>query len=112
MFVVAENILVDLVGHGQDIAVPLGLPRPVPAEAAVAGLRRIWSMGWPFHARRKLKGLTLRADDADWAVGSGPEVRGSSGDLLLLMTGRTAAAVPRLSGPGVAGMRAGTRISR
>jgi hypothetical protein len=36
-----------------------------------------------------------------WEAGSGPVVHGSAGDLLLLMTGRTRAALPRLAGPGV-----------
>jgi uncharacterized protein (TIGR03083 family) len=106
MFVVSENILLDLVVHGQDIAVPLGVHRPVPDAAALVTLERIWAMGWPFHARRRLTGVHMQchADtgtDLVWEAGSGPCVRGSAGDLALLMTGRTTAALPRLSGPGV-----------
>jgi uncharacterized protein (TIGR03083 family) len=106
VFVVSENILLDLVVHGQDIAVPLGLPRPVPDDAAVRSLQRVWRMGWPFYARRRLAGVHLQClgDSATtpvWNAGSGPVVRGSAGELLLLMTGRTRAALPRLAGPGV-----------
>ena len=101
VFVVAENILLDLVVHGQDIAVPLGLDRRVPLAVGEVALRRTWAMGWPFYARRRLGGLGLRADDGDWSSGSGPELSGSAGALLLLMTGRTDAAVDRLRGPGV-----------
>ncbi|WP_280637388.1 maleylpyruvate isomerase family mycothiol-dependent enzyme [Nocardioides sp. W7] len=114
IFVQDANILLDLVVHGQDIAVPLGLDRPVPAAAAVLTLDRIWSMGWPFHARRRLAGVRLRCDlepgtrgaPQEWEVGGGPEVRGSAAALALLMTGRTAAALPMLHGPGVAGLGA------
>jgi uncharacterized protein (TIGR03083 family) len=106
VFVVSGNILLDLVVHGQDIAVPLGLRRPVPDDAAVTTLRRIWAMGWPFHARRRLAGVHLQchgatATDLVWEVGSGPLISGSAGDLALLMTGRTGPALPRLTGPGV-----------
>jgi uncharacterized protein (TIGR03083 family) len=106
VFVVSDNILLDLVVHGQDIAVPLGLHRPVPDDAAVLVLDRVWAMGWPFHARRRLAGTHLQclgdtSADLVWEVGAGPLIRGSAGDLALLMTGRTAAALPRLTGPGV-----------
>jgi hypothetical protein len=97
----AQNILLDVLVHGQDIAVPLGLDHPVPSAAGLAAFHRIWSMGWPFHARRRLAGVTLVATDADLAVGDGPEVHGHLADLLLLTTGRTAAARARLSGPGL-----------
>jgi uncharacterized protein (TIGR03083 family) len=97
----AENILLDVVVHGQDIAVPLGIPRPVPEPAGLAAFDRAWSMGWPFHARRRLRGLRLVATDADLDVGEGPVVEGPLGVLLLLVTGRTAAAVERLAGAGV-----------
>lgn len=100
-FVVAENILVDLVVHGQDIAVPLGLDRPVPPAAGEVALRRSWVMGWPFYARRRLGDLGLRADDCSWSSGSGPEVCGSAGALLLLMSRRVDAALDLLRGPGV-----------
>jgi hypothetical protein len=58
-------------------------------------------MGWPFNARRNLAGLTLRATDTDWAVGTGPEVAGDALSLLLLLTGRTTAVMDALHGPGV-----------
>ncbi len=98
----AQNILLDVLVHGQDIAVPLGLDRPVPTDAGRAALHRVWSMGWPFHARRRLAGVTLVATDADLSLGAGPEVRGRLADLLLLATARTDAARARLSGPGLA----------
>lgn len=103
VFVMAENILPDLVIHGQDIAVPLGLDRPVPPAAGRAALDRIWGMGWPFQVRRRFAGLALRAEDCGWSAGQGPEICGSTAHLLLEMTGRTGAG--DLRGPGVEVLR-------
>lgn len=101
IFVAEDNILLDLLVHGQDIAVPLGIQRTIPAAAGVVALQRIWTMGWPFHARRRRRGVSLLAEGGGWLAGAGPEVHGSPADLLLLMTGRTDAALDRLHGPGV-----------
>ncbi len=96
-----QNILMDVLVHGQDIAVPLGISRPMPTEAALAGFERVWTTGWPFHAQRRLRGFRLVATDADLSVGAGQVIEGPLSDLLLLMTGRTAAAAARLRGPGI-----------
>jgi uncharacterized protein (TIGR03083 family) len=104
--------LLDVLVHGQDIAVPLGRPRPVPVEPAVAAATRVWTTPWPlstaFHCRRRLRGLELVATDADWRAGTGERVEGPVAALLLLLTGRTAAALPRLDGPGADRLRAAT----
>ncbi|MEV4141894.1 maleylpyruvate isomerase family mycothiol-dependent enzyme [Dactylosporangium sp. NPDC049742] len=99
-----RNIVPDILVHWQDIAVPLGLPHPVPPAAAAAAATRVWTMGWPFWARRRLRRVRLVATDTTWAAGpdTGDEVRGPISALLLLLTGRTAAALPHLSGPGLA----------
>jgi uncharacterized protein (TIGR03083 family) len=99
--------LIDVLVHGQDIAVPLSRERPVPPVPATAAARRAWDMGFPFRARRRLAGLRLRATDGDLVLGDGAPVQGTTGDLLLLVTGRTAT-VGRLSGAGV-GRLAATR---
>ena len=52
-----RNILFDVLVHGQDVAIPLGLPRDMPLDAASAGAERVWTMGWPFWARRGLEGF-------------------------------------------------------
>jgi uncharacterized protein (TIGR03083 family) len=96
-----RNIYFDVLVHTQDIAIPLGRHYPMPPEAAAAGADRVWTMGWPFWARRRLRGLRLLATDSDWSAGAGAEVRGPIGMLLLLVTGRTATALPQLSGPGL-----------
>jgi uncharacterized protein (TIGR03083 family) len=95
-----RNILFDVLVHGQDIAIPLGIPREMPKDAARAAVERVWTMGWPFGAKRSIKRFRYTATDIDWTAGSGSEVRGPIDALLLLLTGRPAA-FPRLSGPGV-----------
>ncbi|MGO4360945.1 MULTISPECIES: maleylpyruvate isomerase family mycothiol-dependent enzyme [unclassified Terrabacter] len=97
----ANNLLMDALVHGQDIAIPLGISRPMPLEAASAAFARVWGMGWPFHAQRRLAGVTLVATDANIVVGDGPTLEGDLAALLLLMTGRTTAALPRLRGAGL-----------
>jgi uncharacterized protein (TIGR03083 family) len=92
--------LLDVLVHGQDIAMPLGRTRPMPPEAAAVAATRVWDMGWPFHARRRLAGLRLVATDHDWTAGDGAPVEGPIAALLLLVTGRDTAARPTLSGPG------------
>jgi uncharacterized protein (TIGR03083 family) len=96
--------LLDALVHGQDIALPLGLRRTMPLDAATTAATRVWTVRWPmsqaFDARRRLRGLQLVADDVDWAVGDGPRVEGPVEALLLVLTGRTAAVHDRLRGPG------------
>lgn len=94
--------LLDVLVHGQDIAVPLGIDRPMPAQPSRPALERAVAMSWYWPAQRSLRGLRLRATDSDFDHGRGPEVSGTTGALLLLVTGRTSAALPRLSGDGLA----------
>ncbi|MEX5302988.1 maleylpyruvate isomerase family mycothiol-dependent enzyme [Kocuria sabuli] len=92
--------LLDVLVHTQDIALPLGRHHAMPAEAARTAAERVWSMPFPFRARRRLRGVALVADDVAWRAGDGPEIRGPVEALLLLLTGRTAA-LDRLDGPGL-----------
>ncbi|MGS0688649.1 maleylpyruvate isomerase family mycothiol-dependent enzyme [Nakamurella sp. GG22] len=101
------NLSFDILVHGQDIAIPLGLDRPMPTDSATAGAERVWTMGWPFWARRRLRGYRLVATDADWTRGAGSEIRGPVGMLLLLLTGRMIA-LSRLTGPGTDMLRGQT----
>lgn len=99
-----RNILFDILVHGQDIAIPLGIPRDMPLDAARAGVERVWTMGWPFGVKRDAKQFRYVATDVEWRAGRGPEVTGPVAALLLLLTGRPAA-LSRLSGPGVDDLR-------
>ena len=101
-----RDSLFDVVVHSQDIALPLGRAVEVPVASARAGLDRVWEMGWPFHAERRLAGRLLRATDTDWERGEGPVVEGTALALLLLLTGRNETAVPMLAGPGVTSLSA------
>lgn len=103
--------LLDVLVHTQDIVLPLGRHHAMPPEAARTAADRVWSMPFPFRARRRLRGVTLTATDVDWRSGSGPEVRGAIDALLLLLTGRTAA-LDRLEGPGLDVVGAGPGASR
>jgi uncharacterized protein (TIGR03083 family) len=96
-----DNLLFDTLVHVQDVAVPLDRTVAMPLAAAREGADRVWRMGWPFWARRRLRGLRLSATDVEWATGDGVEVRGPVQALLLLLTGRTGAALPHLTGSGV-----------
>ena len=101
--------LLDLLVHGQDIAVPLGRSRTMPVAAATTAATRVWDMPWPmsstFSPRRRLAGLRLVATDTHWAVGDGDPVEGTIQALLMVLTGRTAAVRGQLSGPGAARLR-------
>ena len=103
-FLTPMEPLIDVLVHGQDITLPLGRTRPMPTAAATAAARRVWDLGFPFRARRRLAGLRLAARDTDWSVGSGEAVEGPIAALLLLLTGRSAA-VDQLTGGGVRRLR-------
>lgn len=93
--------LIDALVHAQDIARPLGVAVTSHPEAATTAADWAWdrTFGFPFMAGRRLRGLRLVASDADWARGSGEEVRGPVTSLLLLSTGRRTA-YDELTGPG------------
>ena len=97
------NVMWDILVHAQDIAIPLGIDFPTPPDAGAAAATRIWELRWPFWfgAKRRLGSFTLTATDADWTIGTGPEIAGPITAILLLLTGRTEAATPMLTGDGV-----------
>ncbi|WP_197377664.1 maleylpyruvate isomerase family mycothiol-dependent enzyme [Mycolicibacterium baixiangningiae] len=88
--------LADALVHGQDIAVPLGIDRPMPVGPAVIAAKRLWTMGFPFHARKRFAGIELRGADADFAVGSGRPVVAPIRDIVLALSGRNSAVSPRV----------------
>ena len=91
--------LIDVLVHGQDIAIPLGRSRPMPARAAAAAADRVWPSLFPWRAERKLGGFRLAATDCNWSGGEGLLVEGPIAAILLLLTGRRAG-LAQLSGPG------------
>ena len=84
--------LLDLLVHGQDIALALGRERAVPAVAARDSAERVWTMRfpprpWPLPKAR------LVATDIEWARGEGEEIRAAHA--------RTFSAIHAASWPGV-----------
>lgn len=106
--VTSLETLTDILVHGQDIAVPLGLELEIPPEAAAVAAERVRSTGGTRTARvfrhLPLEGFRFVATDVSWAAGEGPEIRGPAAALLLLLTGRRAG-LDRLAGDGVEMLR-------
>jgi uncharacterized protein (TIGR03083 family) len=94
-------MLGEIVVHGEDIRRPLGIAHKAPEEALVAVADSYRKSNLLIGAKRRIAGLRLRAADADWTSGDGPEVTGPLSSLVLSMTGR-AAALADLTGDGVA----------
>jgi uncharacterized protein (TIGR03083 family) len=92
------EVLIDILVHGMDIAVPLGRPLETPTDAATVAADRIWYEDRYFGARARWAGYRLAATDTTWAVGQGAPVEGPMDALLLLLTGRNQAAAVRLTG--------------
>jgi uncharacterized protein (TIGR03083 family) len=80
--------LMDVLVHGQDIAVPLGVRRVMPIPAAVVAAERVWGMGFPFNARKRFPNVAFVASDADFRAGVGEEVRAPVQDILMTLSGR------------------------
>ncbi len=97
--------MIDQLVHGQDMVVPLGRTREMPAEAAAVAAQRSWELNWPFRVRKRLHGFSLAASDHPWSVGEGPRVEGPMRALLMLVAGRDVV-LPELSGPGADALRA------
>jgi uncharacterized protein (TIGR03083 family) len=82
--------LMDVMVHGQDIAVPLGIERTMPIPPAVIVAQRLWKMGYPFNARKRFSNVAFSATDADFKVGDGEVVRGPIQDIVMVLSGRPA----------------------
>ena len=95
----------ELMTHGDDIRRAIGRPTDHPA-AHIEALGPLYARtGRPVDGRRRAGGLTLRAIDADWTEGDGPEVAGPGIDLIRAMTGR-ADGLAECNGPGLEALRA------
>jgi len=90
--------------HSEDIRRPLGIKHDYPADAAALVADSYKRTNLVMGSKRRIDGLRLQADDAEWTNGSGPEVRGPMMSLLLAMSGR-ADALDDLSGDGVATLK-------
>jgi uncharacterized protein (TIGR03083 family) len=92
--------LIDVLVHGQDIAIPLGREHAMPVAAARMSVERVWPDLFPFRAGRRFGTIGFAATDCGWSAGTGAAVEGPIGAILLVLTGRPAG-LARLTGPGV-----------
>jgi len=99
-----DVMLGETVIHAQDIRAPLGIQHDYPTDAVVQAADFFKGSNLLIGTKRRIAGITLRATDADWSHGTGPEVSGPILALVMAMTGRTTA-VDELSGEGVAKLR-------
>jgi uncharacterized protein (TIGR03083 family) len=104
-----ENVLADIVLHGQDIRRPLGLPCRSSVDALRSAARTLANSDFNCGSARRAAGLRLIATDVDWSAGAGDEVRGPLHAILEGISGRRAA-LDDLSGPGVSVLAAGCPV--
>ena len=99
-----DSWLGEVIVHAEDVRRPLGIAHEYPTEAVVRTAKFYQGSHVVVGSKSRIAGLTLRATDADWSVGSGPEVTGPALALLLAMTGRQSA-LGDLAGDGVETLR-------
>jgi uncharacterized protein (TIGR03083 family) len=90
--------------HGEDVTRAVGGYRDHPIDHLIAVADFYKGSNLLIGAKSRVDGVSLRATDADWRHGTGPEVSGPMVALVLAMTGRKAA-LDDLSGDGVAVLR-------
>ena len=98
----ATIFLADTLMHQQDIRRPLGLNRTIAAER-VRPCLDLTKGNNHTGAKKRIAGLRLFALDLDWSHGTGPEVKGTGEQLLMVMNGRMSV-VGELSGAGKAAL--------
>jgi uncharacterized protein (TIGR03083 family) len=86
--------------HGEDIRRPLGMTRSYPLPEVARALAFYSTSNVVIGGKSRVAGLTLKATDIDFSVGSGPLVEGPVLTLLLAASGRKVV-LDELSGPGV-----------
>ncbi len=100
-----DTMLGETIVHSEDIRRPLGIHHDYPVEAVVRVADFYKNSNLIIGSKRRIAGLALRATDADWSHGTGPEASGPVLALVMAMTGRKSAA-SQLSGEGVALLQA------
>jgi uncharacterized protein (TIGR03083 family) len=102
----SEAPLTEVLLHGEDMRVPLGIADDGPADRWQGALDLLLSpKGRRGFAAKGVPALHYVATDTEWAHGSGDEVRGPAAALALTVSGRPAR-LAELSGPGQAAVRA------
>lgn len=99
-----DTWLGEVIVHSEDIRRALGIRHAYPIDAAVQVANFYKNSNLLIGAKTRIAGVKLRATDANWSNGDGPEASGPIVSLVLAMTGRTAA-LDDLAGDGVAMLR-------
>ena len=86
--------------HGEDIRRPLGIHRDYPSDGVIRAITLYANSNAIIGGKNRVAGLTLRATDTDFVLGSGPAVEGRAISLLLAASGRRSA-LAELSGSGL-----------
>jgi uncharacterized protein (TIGR03083 family) len=86
--------------HGEDVFRSLGAYRDHPSEDVKTVADFYVGSNLLIGAKKRVAGVTLRADDTDWTHGEGPDATGPAIALVMAMCGRKTA-LSDLSGPGV-----------
>ncbi len=94
-----DTWLGEVIVHSEDIRRPLGISRPYPPDAVVQVADFYQGSNLLIGAKKRVAGLNLKASDADWSHGEGPEVTGPMLSLVMAMVGRQPA-IDDLTGPG------------
>ena len=102
-----DSWLGETIVHSEDIRRPLGIKHEYPIDALTRVADFYRGSNLIIGGKKRVSGLTLKATDADWSAGSGPEVSGPMIAIVLAITGR-GAAFDDLSGEGVATLRSRT----
>jgi len=100
----ADSWLGEAIVHAEDIRRPLAIKHEYPSDAAVQVANFYKGSNLIIGAKKRIAGLNLKATDAEWSLGTGPEVSGPIASLVMAMAGRKAA-IDDLSGDGVATLR-------
>ena len=99
-----QTWLGEVIVHSQDIRRALGIQHEYPTDAVVTVADFYKGSNLLIGSKNRIAGLTLRATDADWTHGAGPEVSGPVLSLVMAMTGRKQP-LDDLTGDGVATLR-------
>jgi uncharacterized protein (TIGR03083 family) len=99
-----DTWLGEVLVHAEDIRRPLRISHTYPAEALTRMIAFYRGSNLLIGGKKRAAGLTLRATDADWTAGSGPEVAGPALSLMMAIVGRQVA-LDELSGEGVATLK-------
>ena len=100
-----QGPLAELLVHGLDIRVPLGIKREIPADRATTTLDFLFGGSARGVARKQWReGLRFEATDVQFSRGEGPLVRGRSDSLMLAVSGRKEG-LDGLEGDGVGMLR-------